>query len=84
MTYLHNDYELIEAQDNAMNYLLLKERAGDWKILVFDWDLSEDEVSTLIEKFKSDSLTDKDVMNENKNFVDGDKLDTYVTFKILA
>lgn len=82
MTYTTNNYQLIEAQDNAMNYIILRERGGDWRSLCIDWDLSEEEVNALVDKFTTDGLTDSDIMNENKEFSSDDT--SYNEFKVLA
>ena len=84
MKYLYDDYQLIEAEDNTMNYIILRERQGSYRILVIDWDLSEQEVEDIKDKFESDELSDDDVMNENKDFIDGRFLDDYITFKVIA
>lgn len=63
MTYIHNDYSLIEAEDNAMNYILLKSLdAGTYTVI--DWDLSESEIDKLKEKFENDELTDADIQED--------------------
>ena len=84
MKYIYDDYQLIEAEDNTMNYIILRERQGSYRILVIDWDLSEREIEDIKDKFESDELSDEDVVNENKDFIDGRFLDDYITFKVIA
>ena len=84
MKYLYEDYQLIEAEDNAMNYIILRERRGSYRILVIDWDLSEQEIEDIKDKFESNELSDDDVMNENKDFIDGKFLNDYITFKVIT
>lgn len=44
---------LYRAESNAMNFLYLKDDEHDEMMMVFDWDLSEEEIEAIVAKFES-------------------------------
>ena len=72
--YNHSNYNLFVAEDNCQNYLVLEENAG-YNHCVFDWDLSDEEISATAHKFHMVGLTDDDMgypRKKKKNFREGD------------
>ena len=53
---------LYEAEDNAMNYLIIEDVLLG-KACIFDWDLSKEEVDEIVEKFENGILTENDFNN---------------------
>lgn len=51
--------KLYVAEDNAMNYMIIEDTENNTGC-VFDWDLSDDEVQEITNKFESDNLTSDD------------------------
>lgn len=65
------NYRLFEAQDNAMNYIIITDGEGNAKMI--DWDLSEDEIAELAKLFAEqggelESRVESDWMSEDKAF----------------
>ncbi len=50
---------LYEAESDAMNYLILEDTEND-TACVFNWDLSDEEISEIVNKFENDTLTEED------------------------
>lgn len=65
------NYRLYEAQDNAMNYIILTD--GEGKAKHIDHDISEDEIAELAKLFAEqggelESRVESDWMSEDKAF----------------
>ena len=61
--YLPDEYNLYVIHTNSVNYLALEEQCSD-KWFVFDWDLNEEEIKAIKEKFECDGLTEDDFQKE--------------------
>ena len=57
--YTPNDFWMFVTSDNAMNFLVLDSKREN-KYLVFNWDLSDEEIAEIVEKFNTDGLSDLD------------------------
>ena len=60
--YTRDCYSLYEGEDNVQNYLILK-KISTGRVLIFDWDLSADEVDAIVRKFEEVGLTENDLNN---------------------
>lgn len=67
--YTPNDFWMFVTSDNAMNFLVLDSKTEN-KYLVFNWDLSDEEIAEIVEKFNADGLCDLDF--EQKEWGSGD------------
>lgn len=54
-------FNLCKAHDNTMNYIILENLDSGLSIIV-DWDLSEDEISALVEKFDQETGLDESLI----------------------
>lgn len=55
--YTYENYSLFVGEDNFQNYLVLEEN-GTYNHLVFEWDLSDTEITAIAHKFYTVGLTD--------------------------
>lgn len=62
-SYTQDEYNLVAIDANGMNYLALEKRyTTEW--FVFDWDLSDEEINAIKEKFQKNGLTEYDFQKD--------------------
>ncbi len=57
--YTTSNYNIFVAEDNCQNYVIMEEN-GTYNHLVFEWDLSDTEITAIAHKFYTVGLTDDD------------------------
>lgn len=79
-----DDCWLYEAQSNGLNFLILEEEYRG-RHIVFNWDVSEEEVSEITKKFLGAGLTEDDFQNDAKwEYGDFREKHGFVFYKVLA
>lgn len=56
---------LYKAESNGMNFLVLEEEYRG-RHIIFNWDLSQEEVNAIVQKFLGDGLTEDDFQSDAK------------------
>lgn len=79
--YHYNDYEMIIAEDADQNYLILRDRAGI--CIIYETDLSDDDIDDIRYEFESDMLTDEYSTYEF-NSLPFTNLTRFNTWKVIA
>ena len=74
MKYTSEDYRMYVAWDNASNFTVLDSKKES-RYLVFNWDLSDEEIAAITEKFYREGLTEEDF--ERTEWTDGDYTDAF-------
>ena len=66
--YRYRDYQLILAEDNYQNYLLLRDNAG--VCIIIAADLPEEDIDEIQWEFETDCLTDEELDYDGLPFTD--------------
>ena len=63
MKYTADGYRLYVAADNANTFLVLDHKTED-RYLIFDWDLSDEEIEEIAGRFYGEGLDDTDLNSD--------------------
>lgn len=78
------DCWLYEAQSNGLNFLILEEEYRG-RHIIFNWDVSEEEVNAITEKFLGVGLTEDDFQNDAKwEYGDFREKHRFIYYNVLA
>lgn len=77
--YHYRNYELILAEDNIQNYLILRDREG--VCIIIAADVSEEDIDEIQWEFEVDCLTDDECNYDGLPFTD---LTSFNNFKVIA
>lgn len=81
--YTPDNSTLYIAEKNNIKYLILEDN-DSFDILVLDWDLSDEEIKNIIEKYEDEGLCPIEDLKRNSNWLDNSELNEYSSVTRIA